>query len=89
MKNKSFFLLALLVGCSGVRWRPAQIHSEDPNRAQQQRIEETTAQANAEAFIAEHPELDEQTKKDLRDGTINPVEAQERMKKNPPVPPKK
>jgi predicted small lipoprotein YifL len=87
MKNFIPSLLSLLfmmglTGC-GVKWAPAKIHSEDPNRALEERVQEKTNQANAEAFILAHPELDEETKEGLRKGTITPASILDREKTAP------
>lgn len=72
------FLIPLW-GC-GVTWGPARIYSDDPNRAQEQRAEDELAKAHAEAFIVDHPELDAETKKELRNGTLTPAGALDRIK---------
>jgi hypothetical protein len=72
-------ILALAYGC--VTWKPATIYSTDPSHAAQQRLEDQTNKSNVEAFIAAHPELDAETKRELRDGTITPAEALKRLEK--------
>ena len=78
----SLILLALSAGCGSVRWKAANVPSSDFNRDQERRREEMLDRDNAAAFIAAHPELDDETRKELRDGTITPHEALERLKKN-------
>ena len=71
------------VGC--VTWKPVDIPNSDPNLAAQQRAQKKQDEQNIEAFIAQHPELDDQTKTDLRAGTITIHEAMDRLhKQNPP-----
>jgi hypothetical protein len=76
------FLVATLVGC-GAMWGPDRIHSNDPNQAKQEQSEEKINKSNNEDFIVAHPELDEKTKKELRDGTLNTAGALDRMKNTP------
>jgi hypothetical protein len=84
MKNTLLVMLSLWVimatsGC--VAWRPVDIAHSDSALAQQQRTEQKVESDTVEVFIVDHPELDEQTKKDLRDGTVTIPVVLERMKK--------
>ena len=50
----------------------------------QQQAEEKAYDSKVAAFIVDHPELDAETKKELRDGSLTPAGALERMKQSPP-----
>ncbi len=73
--------MPFLNGC--VHWQAVQINSSDPNLAAQQQMDNKTDADNVKAFIINHPELDAETKKELRDGSLTIHEALERLKKNP------
>jgi hypothetical protein len=81
--SRGRFLLLLLShpfsGCVG--WQPVQISNSDPNLAAQQRDERAFDADNVQAFIASHPDLDADTKKELRDGSLTVHEAQQRLKR--------
>ncbi len=71
----SFLICAGLLGVAAcVSFHPVQMDS-DPNQLQQKQQDEKIDGANLEAFIAAHPELDSQTKKELRAGVIDRKEA--------------
>jgi hypothetical protein len=73
MKNLVLIALVLpLTACVAIK--PVKIHS-DPNQERLERTEEKVERDNIEAFIAEHPELDAKTKKELREGTVSRSEA--------------
>ncbi len=72
--------ILLTLGPSCVQIKTPHIRS-DPNQEHQERLEQKTEQSNVEPFISDHPELDEETKKELREGTITPHEAGRRLKK--------
>jgi hypothetical protein len=76
MEVRALILIAAgaLAGCVTFK---APSMSSDPNEEFRQRQEEKTEQANIDAFIIDHPELDEKMKKELRDGTMTPKEALE------------
>jgi hypothetical protein len=84
-KHSAFYsvlgFLSLSPAC--VTWKPVDIANSDPNLARQQTMDKRVETGNAQAFIVDHPELDENTKKELRDGTISTHEALERLKKTP------
>ena len=73
-----FLMLFCVAGC--VTWQAADITSSDPGLAAQQRAEAKTDSDNVQAFIVDHPELDAETKKELRSGDITVHEALERLK---------
>ena len=62
--------LAMLLAAGCVTARAVHI-SSDPNQDALDRLEEKNESANVEAFIAQHPELSEGTRKALRDGTLS------------------
>jgi hypothetical protein len=71
----------LLAGSGCVSWRPADISNSDPNLAAQQRTERHVESDNVSVFISDHPELDAETKKELREGRITLHEARARLKR--------
>ncbi|MBV9080412.1 MAG: hypothetical protein JO102_04750 [Elusimicrobia bacterium] len=82
MKPAATFLLFCLPlsACgSAVSFHPVTLNS-DPNQETLQRWDDQAEEQRVSAFIADHPELDAQTKKELRDGTISRHEALERLK---------
>jgi hypothetical protein len=68
------FLPLLLAVAACAPFRPVPMNS-DPNAEARERMEQRNDDASLEAFIAAHPALDSQTKKELRAGRINPREA--------------
>ncbi len=79
MKRATLLLSVLcLAGCGSPR--PIHINS-DPNQEALERMEEKTEQNNIDAFLADHPDLDGETRKGLRDGTVSRHEALERLKR--------
>jgi hypothetical protein len=77
MKNKAnavFLAIWTLLAGGCAPFHPVPMNS-DPATEAQMRMEQKNADADLEAFIADHPELDRQTKKELRAGTINRREA--------------
>jgi len=75
-------LLAILAFAACVKFqaKPVRIIS-DPNQERQEQVGNQMEEANIEVFITDHPELDEETKKELRNGTITRHAALERTKK--------
>ena len=67
----------------GVSIKPVHLNS-DPNEEFRDEMREQAEESDIEAFIATHPELDSETKKELRDGTLTRHAALERLnnKKN-------
>jgi len=57
-----------LAACGGAR--PVVLRT-DPNEEKQTQMEVDTEQSADEAFICQHPELDEKTKQELRNGTVS------------------
>ncbi len=78
MKYKLVIVMLVLSAC--VKVAPIQINS-DPNLERLERAQEDMEKDNVEAFIAEHPELDAETKKALRDGTMSRSAAEEKLKR--------
>lgn len=77
--------LALLPACNNPR--PIRINS-DPNQEAMDRMHDKMEEDDIELFIRKHADLDDQTKRELRDGTISRSEAARRargsLKYNPP-----
>ena len=71
-RTLSFLAVLSLSGCITFSPKPVHINS-DPNQEALERLEEKNAEDNLSAFIIDHPELDDRTKKDLRDGTISAI----------------
>ena len=83
--KRGFPVLAVLALSGCITFSPKPVHiNSDPNQESLERLEEKNAQDNLSAFIIDHPEFDDQTKKDLRDGTISRKDAIERAKAHPP-----
>lgn len=78
MKRAFLPIIVLALSACGTI-QPIHINS-DPNQESLERLEDRTEQNNVDAFIADHPELDAETRKGLRDGTISRHEALERLK---------
>jgi len=79
-----FTVVSLLVTTACVRLHPIAIDS-DPNQERLERLQEKTEQENIEVFIAEHPNLDDDTRRELREGTISRNEALKRSQKTTPT----
>jgi hypothetical protein len=79
MKNLVLIALVLpLTACVAIK--PVKIHS-DPNQERLERTEEKVERDNIEAFIAEHPELDADMRKALREGTLSRAAALDAAKR--------
>lgn len=77
-------VIAVLLGlsaCTNIHIKAVRADS-DPHLQDQERLREKIEETNTDVFIQEHPELDDQTKKDLRDGRISRKAAMEKIKKN-------
>jgi hypothetical protein len=71
-------MLSVLVTACRIEPKAMRVDT-DPNEQDRQALREKQEIESIEAFIVEHPELDEQMKKDLRNGTISRKVALERL----------
>jgi len=73
-RNQLLIILpcTLAIGCGAPK--PMRINS-DPNQERQERVQDRVEGDNIDAFLSEHPELDAETKKALREGTMSRTDA--------------
>lgn len=72
------FLTLALMSCGHPL--PIRINS-DPNQEALDRLHDQTEADDVEIFIHIHPELDAQTRRDLRDGTVSRRTVAERLRR--------
>lgn len=71
----------LLTACLPIQPKAVRVDS-DPNVQESERLHDKIEASDIDIFIGDHPDLDEKTKKDLRDGTISRHAAIEKLKQN-------
>lgn len=84
MKIYLAFLITILALTACVELKPRSVRVDsDPNVQNAENRREKIEESSIDAFISEHPGLDAQTKKDLKDGTISRPAALEKLKQHP------
>lgn len=78
MRNLSWVLVIGFLTSCRVAVAPVRVDS-DPKQESRAKTQDKVEADAIEAFITEHPDMDEQMKQDLRDGTISRHVALERL----------